>query len=91
MRLLQEKPESAEEAIAWYRVARAADWKNLADVRQSFPSADLVGNVLIFNLRHNRYRLIVRAAFRIKTLFVKAMLTHRQYDRGEWKKWARQS
>jgi len=88
MRLVEEKPEAAEEAIAWYRVARVADWKNLADVRKIFPSADIVGNVLIFNLRHNRYRLIVRAAFQIKTLFVKAILTHKEYDGEEWRKWA---
>jgi len=71
MDLLRKRPGAADEAIAWYRIARASDWASLADVRRTFPEADLVGHVLIFNLRHNRYRLMVRASFRTKTLFVK--------------------
>lgn len=88
LELTRDKPEALEEAVAWHRVARAADWRNLMDVRKDFPSAGRVGDVLVFNLRHNRYRLIVRAAFRIRTLFVKTLLTHKEYDREEWKKWA---
>jgi mRNA interferase HigB len=88
MELAEAKPEMMEEAIAWYRMARASEWRSLADVRKEFPSADRIGHVLVFNLRHNRYRLIVRAAFHIRTLFVKALLTHKEYDREEWKKWA---
>ena len=86
--LSEDQPEAMEEAIAWYRVARAADWRSLADVRKDCPSADRIGHVLVFNLRHNRYRLIVRSAFQIRTLFVKALPTDKEYDREEWKKWA---
>ena len=88
MDLLEKRPGAADEAIAWYGVARASDWASLSDVRRDCPDADLVGHVLIFNLRHNRYRLIVRVSFRMKTLFVKALLTHKEYDRQEWKRWA---
>jgi len=88
MDLLQKRPGAADEAIAWYRIARASDWRSLADVRGVCPDADRVGHVLIFNLCHNRSRLIVRASFQTKTLFVKAVLTHKEYDRREWMKWA---
>lgn len=88
MECVADKPEAMNEAIAWYRTVRAADWKSLLDVRNDFPSADRIGHVLVFNLRLNRYRLIVRAAFPIQTLFVKALLTHEESDREEWKKWA---
>jgi mRNA interferase HigB len=88
MDLLKKRPGAAEDAIAWYRVARASNWASLADVRRDCPDADLVGRVLIFNLRRNRYRLIVRASFQMKALFIKAVLTHKEYDRQEWKRWA---
>jgi mRNA interferase HigB len=77
-----------EESIAWYKVARLAQWNSLQDVRRDFPDADQVGSVLIFNIRGNRYRLIVFEVFAKNKLYVKALLTHKEYDREEWKKWA---
>jgi len=80
--------DAATETMKWYKTAAAAEWKSLIDVRADFPSADQVGHVLIFNIRNNRYRLIVREAFAFNKLFVKAFLTHKEYDRKEWIKWA---
>lgn len=39
------------EALAWYATAKAADWANFAAVCQSFPDADLVNRLLVFNIR----------------------------------------
>ena len=47
------------QAEAWYRVASAVSWKNLAEVRGMYPHADLVGEKTVFSLKGNRYRLIV--------------------------------
>lgn len=86
--MLARAPDAADEAVHWYKTARKAEWRNLADVRRQFSSADQVGNLLVFNIRHNRYRLIVKVDFRTARVFVKALLTHKEYDREEWKKWA---
>jgi mRNA interferase HigB len=80
--------DTLDELIAWYRVAHAAAWKSIADVRADFPAADQVGAVLIFNIRHNRYRLIAFVVYGKQKLYVKALLTHKEYDRKEWMKWA---
>jgi len=58
-------------------------------VRQEFPDADQFKSLLIFNIRHNRYRLIVKVDYRAKLLMVKEFLTHNAYTRGDWKRWAR--
>lgn len=76
-----------DESGAWFRAARTASWQSLQDVRMSFPDADQVGAVLIFNIRGNRYRLIVTHTFPKNKLYVKALLTHKEYDRKEWTKW----
>ncbi len=73
---------------AWCRVARKADWRGLNQVRQHFPSADQVGDVLIFDILGNRYRLITRVRYPEKRIYVQALLTHAEYDRKEWLKWA---
>ncbi|MDX2151644.1 MAG: type II toxin-antitoxin system HigB family toxin [Bryobacteraceae bacterium] len=73
---------------AWYRLAKAARWGSFVEVRRTFPSADQIGSVLIFDLGRN-HRLIVRVNYRQQKLFFKALLTHQEYDRKEWMKWAR--
>lgn len=62
--------------------------EGLHEVRKEFPSADQVGNVLIFNVLGGSYRLIVRVSWVSQRIFVKALLTHKEYDRKEWMKWA---
>jgi mRNA interferase HigB len=76
------------ELDGWYRAARVASWLCLADVQTEFPTTDQVDRVLVFDIRHNRYRLITRVDFRKQKLYIKAVLTHKEYDREEWKKWA---
>jgi len=86
--LKRKSSDLATEALAWYKTARAAKWERIEDVRVLYPDADQVGDVLVFNIRHNRYRLIVLAVYPKQKLYLKALLTHKEYDREEWKKWA---
>jgi mRNA interferase HigB len=74
-----------DEALDWYRVAKAAEWANFSEVRRQFPDAELVDGLLVFNIRQNRYRLIVFPKFIFRTLYIKALLTHKEYMRGGWK------
>ena len=78
----------AEEVASWFKTAAAAHWDSIRDVRQSFPDADQVGEALVFNIRGNRYRLIATVFYPARTIYLKALLTHKEYDREEWKKWA---
>jgi mRNA interferase HigB len=77
---------NAESALtAWYKTTRKASWRNLAELKTVYPSADLVGRHVVFNISGNKYRLISRIVFRSQTLFVVAVLTHEEYDLGKWK------
>lgn len=71
--------------MAWYKTARKANWQNLAELKQVYSSADLVGRYVVFNIRGNKYRLIARIVYRSQTLFVVAVMTHEEYDLGKWK------
>ena len=71
----------------WFDTAVDAEWKTLEDIRKSFPATDMVGALAIFNIRGNKYRLIVRMVFQYKRVYVKEFLTHAEYDKGAWKKW----
>jgi mRNA interferase HigB len=85
--LLQGKSEDVrKEALAWYAMAKGSDWADFAAVRASVPHVDLVNGLLVFNIRRNRFRLIVYPVFPRRKLYIKALLTHKKYDRKEWKK-----
>lgn len=66
----------------WRQTAAEADWKSFADVRVAFPSTDMVKpHRLIFDIKGNDYRLIVRAFFVAGTLVIEGVYTHAEYDR----------
>jgi len=79
--------DAAEELLRWRKVARHAVWRDIHDVRPLFPDADQYKSLLIFNVRHNYYRLIVKVDFPAKLILVKEFLNHKEYTRGGWKKW----
>ena len=80
-------PDARSALPVWFDTADAAEWASLEDVRKSYPATDMVGDLAIFNIRGNHYRLIVRMAWKYKRIYVKEFLTHAEYDRGRWKKW----
>src|ERR1035438_2998399 len=89
--LLKGKSRDISEEVAdWFKSATAARWDSIQDVRRTFPDADQAGQAPGFTLRHNRYRLIATVFFPSRTIYVKALLTHKEYDREEWKKWVQQ-
>ena len=57
---------------------------SFAALRATFASVDKVGNLYVFNIGGNKYRLIASVAFVVRTVWVKAVLTHAEYDKGKW-------
>ncbi|MGD0599793.1 MAG: type II toxin-antitoxin system HigB family toxin [Terriglobales bacterium] len=70
---------------AWFRIAKKALWRNLADVRKTFPTAGAVGKWTVFNIKGNEYRLIVEINYAFGRIYIRHVLTHAEYDRGGWK------
>ena len=69
----------------WFRVAKKAQWRSLADVRKTFSNADTAGKGTIFNIKGNQYRLIVEINYIFSRIYIRHVLTHAEYDRGGWK------
>ena len=80
VKLITRHPQAEDELLAWHKVARAANWNNLADVRLNFPSADRIGMVLVFDILHNRLRLITVASWHSKRIYLKARLMQTRPD-----------
>lgn len=80
-------PDAKSALQVWFDTTCAAEWTGLEDVRKSYPATDMVGDLAIFNIRGNHYRLIARMVWTYKRIYVKEFLTHAEYDKGRWKKW----
>src|SRR5262245_55200373 len=80
----EQYPNAEHPLLHWYRTTKKADWKNLADVRSDFRHADNVGACTVFNIGGNRYRLIAAIKYQRQTVYVLRVLTHKQYDTGNW-------
>ncbi|AKQ47463.1 hypothetical protein TH63_03265 [Rufibacter radiotolerans] len=67
---------------SWYKTTKHAEWKDLNALKKDFPSADLVkdGRV-VFNIKGNHYRLVARVSFQYKSIMVKWIGTHAEYDK----------
>jgi mRNA interferase HigB len=81
-----ERHSELEAALdAWFRIVKKAVWQSLADVRQTFSSADAVEKWTVFNIKGNQYRLVTEINYRYQRLYIRHVLTHAEYDREKWK------
>lgn len=62
---------------------QSRDYANWADLRNDFPSADFISDLsfTVFNISGNKYRLVVFIRFQARTVFIKHVFTHAEYDR----------
>lgn len=66
----------------WYKKTQKADWSCFADIKKSFNSVDSVGNSrYVFNIKGNNYRLVAIVLFKMKTVYIRYIGTHRDYER----------
>jgi mRNA interferase HigB len=83
-------PDAEQPLRQWYKTTAFAEWTSLQDVRQDYPHADGIrtqrGDTLtVFNIGGNKYRLVARIRYDYQLVNIRAVLTHREYDEGQWK------
>lgn len=81
----EKHPDSQTSLKRWFNIVRQTNFKNFADLRTTFPSADLVDNLVVFNIGGNKYRLITSIHFNRSKIYIRYVLTHKEYDKGDWK------
>jgi len=75
-------PDAAKALGKWYEEAKSADWKNFTELKNTFNTADHVGNDrYVFDIKGNQYRLIALIIFKVRTVFILFIGTHKEYDK----------
>ena len=81
----QQYPDSQSPLTRWFKIMNHTDFRSLQALRATFPSADRVGDLIVFNIGGNKYRLIASIHFNRGKVYVRNVLTHGEYNRGAWK------
>lgn len=88
------RPERRTHARAfddWFRIARQARWRNFQDAKATFGQTDVATGrsgrtATIFDVGGNKYRVLAHVDYARQTVLVVAVMDHKEYDRGSWKK-----
>ena len=66
----------------WFDIVKKAEWKNFSDIKVDFHTADYVGNQhYVFNIKGNKYRLVVVVKFTMGHIFIRFVGTHDEYNK----------
>jgi mRNA interferase HigB len=78
-----EKHKDCEQQLmAWYQEAEKANWQNPNEIKKEYPSASIIGNNrVVFNIKGNNYRLIVKLNYEYKIVWIRFIGTHAAYDK----------
>ena len=75
-------PDSETPLKLWFKNVANANWQSLNDLKTDYSTADYVGNGrVVFNIKGNHYRLIVKVEFEFRVVFIKFVGTHSAYDK----------
>ena len=74
--------DSEQQLKAWYRETEKTEWENINDLKKDYPSASILqDNRIVFNIKGNNYRLIVKYNFEYQVCYIRFIGTHAEYDK----------
>jgi mRNA interferase HigB len=67
---------------AWFWEAQHSQWKSPADIKKKYPHASILpDNRVVFNIKGNTYRLVVKINYDYGQVFIRFLGTHAEYDK----------
>ncbi|HZQ06886.1 MAG TPA: type II toxin-antitoxin system HigB family toxin [Anaerolineae bacterium] len=81
----EKHPDTYNGLEHWYRLMKRSEFNSFAELRAVFPSADKVGKLTVFNIGGNKARLIAAIHYNRRRVYIRAVLTHPEYDQGKWR------
>ncbi len=80
----EKHPNTSTALDAWYRIVKQSKINNFSQLKEIFTSADKVGNLTVFNIGGNKIRLIAAIHYNTQCLYIRYVLTHKEYDKEKW-------
>lgn len=78
-----EKNADCEQQLkSWYLETEKSEWKNINELKVEYPSASILkDNRIVYNIKGNNYRLIVKFNFDYQIGWIRFIGTHEEYDK----------
>ncbi len=74
--------DSEQSLRAWFFEVKEDDWKSPNDLKKKYRNVSIIGNSrVVFNIKGNKYRLIVAVNYKLKLVFIRFVGTHKEYDK----------
>ena len=77
----ERRPDARRPLLEWYKVVERADWNAPDQVRERYPNASIIpGNRVVFNIKGNTYRLVVKINYAYRMVYIRFIGTHAEYN-----------
>ena len=74
--------DSEQYLKTWYETAKNSKWTSPNEVKQTYINASILkDNRVVFNIKGNSYRLIVKFNYERQWAFIRFLGTHAEYDK----------
>jgi mRNA interferase HigB len=81
----EQYPETRTALAHWYQLMKRSNFASFPELRATFPTADKVGKLTVFNIGGNKVRLVAAIHYNHRRIYIRAVLTHQEYDQNRWK------
>lgn len=78
-------PDASTALAHWYKLIKKGNFGTFVALRRTFSSADQVAGLTVFNIGGNKARLVAAIHYNRRKVYIRAILTHAEYDQGKWK------
>ena len=79
-------PDAKSSLARWYGIMRKTRFQNFAQLRETFLGEKQIKKFTVFNIGGNKVRLVAAVHYNRNKIYIRHVLTHQDYDAGEWKK-----
>jgi mRNA interferase HigB len=74
--------DSRSSLESWHAEAKHAEWETSTDVKKQYRTASILrNNRVVFNICGNKYRLVVKVEYKLKTIYIRFIGTHKEYEK----------
>jgi mRNA interferase HigB len=78
----EKHPDCKEQLKSWFRETENSNWNTLNELKNDYPSASILkDNRIVYNIKGNHYRLIVKFNFDYQLCWIRFVGTHAEYDK----------
>ena len=75
-------PASEQQLKAWFQETSKAEWATPNDLKKEYPGASILAdNRIVFNIKGNHFRLIVKISYDYQMIWIRFIGTHAEYDK----------